>query len=221
MPDEAPSVERVAAAAGDAERYQVEVQNLANQQFLELQSQAQSLLKTVKGLPGVATQERWDALVENACKDYPTGHFLLNRMGAKRYLDPELMAVLLHIRQQLLVDIENPTMADHLLADSVIVSYRHMLRIQGWIDSICLTVERQLFGQETLQENHGERVGNRIEEQIRDLENKLMPLLHRSQKMLHSALAKLENRSKRTIGSVAVGKAGQVNIGSAVQNNSA
>jgi len=219
MQDESVSVERVSAAVGNAELYQVEVQNLANQQFLELQSQAQSLFKTVKGLPGVATQERWNALVERACKDYPTGNFLLKRMGAKRYLDPELMAVLLHIRQQLLVDIEHPTMADQLLADSAIISYRHMLRIQEWIDSICPNVERQLFGQETLQEVHGERVGDRIEEQIRDIENKLMPLLHRSQKMLHAALAKLERRCTSDNNSVSVNRANQVNISSAVQNN--
>ena len=123
--------------------------------------------------------------------------------------------MLLHIRQQLLVNIEFPTMTDQLHADSAIVAYRHMLRIQEWIDSICLTVERALFGQEPLQEIHGDK----LEEQLRKLENDLMPLLHRSQKMLHAALAKLETRSAATKGTVSVRQAKQVNIGSAVQNN--
>ena len=189
------------------------------QQYLELQQQAQALFRTVKGLPGVATQERWDALVEKAATDYPKGRFLLERMGAKRYLDPELMAVLMHLRQQLLSDIEQPTMIDHMHADSAILAYRHMLRIQEWIDSICLTVERQLFGQEPLQEIHGEKVGDKLEKQLRKLENDLMPLLHRCQKMLHAAIAKLETRSAATKGTVSVRQARQVNIGSAVQNN--
>ena len=177
------------------------------------------MFRTVKGLPGAATQERWNALVEKAAADYPNGRFLLERMGAKRYLDPELMAVLVHLRQQLLADIDQPTAVDHMHADSAIIAYRHMLRIQEWIDSICLTVERALFGQEPLQEIHGEKVGDKLEEQLRKLENDLMPLLHRSQKMLHAALAKLETRSAATKGTVSVRQAKQVNIGSAVQNN--
>ena len=46
-----------------------------------------------------------------------------------------------------------------------------------------------------------------------------MPLLHRTQKMLHAALSKLERRYTRENNSVSVNRANQVNIGSAVQNN--
>ena len=219
MQIEPKTIENVLKTAGVAEVYEKEVQEYQNQQFQELQHQAQAMFRTVKGIPGIARQERWDSLVEKALTDYPTGRFLLERMGAKRYLDPELMAVLMHLRQQLLSDIEQPTMIDHMHADSAILAYRHMLRIQEWIDSICLSVERTLFGQEPLQAIHGEKVGDKLEEQLRKLENDLLPLLHRSQKMLHAALAKLETRSAATTGTISVRQAKQVNIGSAVQNN--
>jgi hypothetical protein len=220
MPAETITIEEVLETAGNADEYEANVAKFQLDQHLQLKEQAQALFRTVKGLPGAATQERWNALVERAIEDYPSGRFLLERMGAKRYLDPELMAVLMHLRQQLLADIEKPTTIDHLHADSAILAYRHMLRIQGWIDSICLTVERELFGQAPLQEIHGERVGEKIDKQLRKLENDLMPLLHRSQKMLHAALSKLERRSSfQGAGSVSVNRAGQVNINSAVQNN--
>jgi hypothetical protein len=32
--------------------------------------------------------------------------------------------------------IEQPSAADHMLADSAIVGYRNMLRIQGWLVSV-------------------------------------------------------------------------------------
>ena len=205
--------------ACDGNQFEANVALFKRQQYLELQQQAQALFQTVKGLPGVAKQERWNTLVEKAAADYPNGRFLLERMGAKRYLDPELMAVLMHLRQQLLADIDKPTTVDHLHADSAILAYRHMLRIQGWIDSVCLTVERELFGEASLEEIHGQRVGEQIAEQLRKLENDLMPLLHRSQEMLHGALSKLERRCTGENNSVSVNRANQVNIGSAVQNN--
>lgn len=71
----------------------------------------------------------------------------------------------------------------------------------------------------SLETIHGERVGERIAEQLRKLENDLMPLLHRSQKMLHTALSKLERRGTSKNNSLSVNRANQVNIGSAVQNN--
>jgi hypothetical protein len=221
MPVKSLTLEKVLETAGDADQFEANVAQFKSQQHLELQQQAQSLFRSVKGLPGVTRQERWNDFVEKAVADYPNGHFLLERMGAKRYLDPELMAVLMHLRQQLLADIDQPTTIDHMHADSAILAYRHMLRIQGWIDSICITVERDLFGQAPLQEIHGERVGGNIEKQTRKLENDLMPLLHRSQKMLHAALAKLETRPATTGSTVSVRQAKQVNIGSAVQNNNA
>ena len=219
MSDESLTLEVVLDTVDNADQFEANVAKYKKQQHLELQQQARALFRTVKGLPGVARQERWNDLVEKAVAEYPNGQFLLERMGAKRYLDPELMAVLMHLRQQLLAEIDQPTMIDHMHADSAILSYRHMLRIQSWIDSVCLTVERELFGKASLQEIHGERVGERIEKQLRKLENDLMPLLHRSQKMLHAALSKLERRCTGENNSVSVSRANQVNIGSAVQNN--
>ncbi len=40
-------------------------------------------------------------------------------------------------------------------ADTAIIAYRNLLRVQGWIGSLCLTVERELFGQATLDQLKG------------------------------------------------------------------
>jgi len=60
------------------------------------------------------------------------------------------MATLAQLRKDLLVSIKNPTAADTMSADITIIAYRNLLRVQGWIGSICLTVERELFGQAPL-----------------------------------------------------------------------
>jgi len=202
-----------------ADLFERQIQQRKNEQFLRLREEAQSLFRTVKGLPGVRNEELWNKMLEKAGADYQSGRFLMERIGARRYLDPELMAVLIQIRQQLLENIDHPTAADQLLADSAIIAYRQMLRVQAWIDSICLVVERQLFGQAGLTEIHGSVVGNQLEAQIRRLENEMLPLLHRSQKMLISALDRLDRRPLQARGSVSINRANQVNVGSAVQNN--
>jgi hypothetical protein len=94
------------------------------------------------------------------------------------------IATLTQLRQHLLDGIENPTAGDHMLADTAIIAYRHVLRIQGWIGSLCLVVERELFGQEP--------IGERIEHEMHQLEQSLMPLLDRAHRMLMRSLDRLE-----------------------------
>ena len=74
------------------------------------------------------------------------------------------MATLAQTRKGLLAGIEQPTAADHMMADSAVIAYYNMLRVQGWIGSLCLTVERELFGQAPLNEIHGPTVGSRLAE---------------------------------------------------------
>ena len=47
-------------------------------------------------------------------------------------------------------------------ADGAVIAYYNMLRVQGWIGSLCLTVERQLFGQAPLSEIHGPYGGQSV-----------------------------------------------------------
>jgi hypothetical protein len=49
-----------------------------------------------------------------------------------------------------------------MMADSAIIAYCNMLRVQGWIGNLCLVVERDLFGQAPLNELHGHTVGKQL-----------------------------------------------------------
>jgi hypothetical protein len=178
------------------------------EQFLRLKQDAQALLKTVKGLPGIAKEEQWLALLRQAGGDIETGKFLLGRLGAKRYLDPELMAALCTFRQGLLADIANPATADIMLADSAIIAYRQMLRVQEWIDSICLVIERHLFGQDPLQSDVS---CQELIKKIDQLQNDLLPLLEKCQRMMLRSTDRLRgNGTAKSV--IAIGQASQVNV---------
>jgi hypothetical protein len=107
-----------------------------------------------------------------------------------------------------------------MMADSAVIAYYNMLRVQGWIGSLCLIVERELFGQAALSEIHGLTVGNQLAEQIARLEDVLMPLLDRCHRMMTRSLRSLEARGPRVSCSpqVAIAQADQVNVDCAVMS---
>jgi hypothetical protein len=140
--------------------------------------------------------------------------------GAERYLDTERALTLSHMRQQLLSRIEQPTMADKMAADTAVLAYYNLLRMQGWIGNLCLVVERELFGQEPLNELHGPQVGEKLADDLRRLENQMFPLLDRAHRMMMRSLVYLDGRTRGgKAGTVTVERAGQVNIGSAIENH--
>jgi hypothetical protein len=106
-----------------------------------------------------------------------------------------------------------------MMADLAIIAYRNALRVQGWIGSLCLAVERELFGQAPLDQLEGHTIGKQLTEQISRLEEVLMPLLERCHRMLARSITHLESRrAKLATTSVTVGQAGQVNVDCAVMN---
>lgn len=177
-----------------AEAHEARVAQALNAQYEQLRDQAQALFAAVRGQRGIRREEDWQRIFEQVKLDQASGRFLIERLGAQRYLEPELMATLAQLRTELLADIGDPTAADRMMADSAVLAYRNMLRVQSWICSISVVIERELFGQAPLSELHGPSVGNRLEEQIGRLEQRLLPLLDRCHRMMARSLSYLDGR---------------------------
>jgi hypothetical protein len=202
-----------------AEAHERKVEEVLRAQYLELRREARGIFDAVKGRRGAFSAAYWEEAFSKAKLDYDNGKFLIRRLGAERHLDLELVAVLTQLRQELLDGIENPTAADKMLADTAVLAYRNVLRIQGWIGSLCLVMERELFGQEPVSELSGATVGERIEREMLQFEQSLMPLLDRAQRMLVRSLDRLAaRRSGSSEGRLSIRHASQVNVGSAVRN---
>jgi hypothetical protein len=162
---ELPKVRKDAKLAAEAHEKRVAAE--LNAQHQELRDQAQAVFAAVKGRRGVQRDEDWQRIFKQAKINYASGRFLIEQLGAERYLlEPELMATLTQLRRELLAGIENPTAADTMSADVAIVAYRNFLRMQGWIGNLCLVVERELFGQAPLNELHGHAVGEQLTQEL-------------------------------------------------------
>ena len=182
-------------AEAEAEAFERRVQAEANEQFKRLKDEAQAIYGLTRGRPGVRTQQQWAALLEKAGDELGNGSFIVRCLGAERYLEPEIVAVLVTLRQNLMAELPRVTAADIMMIDAAIISYYNILRTQRWIGNLSLVVERELFGQEPLNEIHGDKAGDRLEEQLRRLAEVLLPLQDRAGRMMMRSLESLGYRS--------------------------
>jgi len=202
-----------------AERHEIRVQSELNAQFHELRRQARGIFEAVKGRIGARTEEYLQEVFAKASADYASEQFLMQRIGADRQMDLPLVATLTQLRSGLLDGIEHPTAADHMNADSAVVGYRNMLRFQGWLGSAGLLVERELFGQNSLDSVVGRAEATAAEHAIDRIETKLLPLIDRCQRKMIRALDRLEARRRgKPCAVVSVSGSGHVNVGSTVHN---
>ncbi len=180
----------------------------------QLRNDARACYSAVEKWGHIHTPEEWLAAVEQAREHYGAGRFLIERLGAERYLDPALLATLLGLRQRL-AEQSGGTAAEQLLVDAAVLGYYHTIRINGWIGNLALLIEHEFFGQDgpraRLKERHGWQVdGLEVETMLTRMGEQLLPLMERANRLMVRNLAAL--REYRRAPAVSIGSAGQVNV---------
>ncbi len=127
------------------------------------------------------------------------------------------MATLWQLRQGLLEEYGTVSPAVTMVIDLAVMSYYNALRIQGWIGDLALSIEQELFGEESLRiklrEQYGMQVdGFAVEEELRRLKEQLLPLCERVNRQLLQNLQALQRPQRGALPTVAIGRAGQVNL---------
>src|SRR5713226_6497640 len=186
------------------------------QQAQYVRRNARATYRAMEGWKGVRGEEDWLEVCADSREHYESGGFFLERLGAERYLDPQLMATLLSLRQRLIAECGITTATEMMLLDLALLGYYHTLRVHGWIGDLALHIEHQFFGQDALAEN-GQRPGRRrgrfsVEEDVRRLSEQLMPLLDRSNRMVIRNLKAIKELRQARVPAVAIGRAEQVTV---------
>jgi hypothetical protein len=188
-----------------------------HRQYQALRKNARAVMRAFEGWGQIPSEEEWQATCEDGAKRYQSGRFLLERLGAERVLDPQLMATLWQLRQGLLEEYgaESPTMT--MIIDLVVMTYHNVLRVQGWIGDLSLAIEHELFAEESLKvmlrQQYGPHFdGFAVEEALRRLREQLLPLYERVNRQLLQNLQALRRPQPGALPVVAINKAGQVNV---------
>src|SRR6266511_3785388 len=117
--DEALAATKQPDGSLDFEAYMAEYERRLAERHERLRTDARAAFRALDGWHGIKSQEDWERTAAQAREDYDRGAFLLDRLGAERYLDPPLMAVLLGLRRRLIEEHQAATAAELMLIDAV------------------------------------------------------------------------------------------------------
>src|SRR5215831_6510163 len=108
---------------------------------------------------------REDRMDERGSKHRCTSDYhysIIERLGAERFLDPQLMGTLWQLRQRLLEEYGAESPAMTMVVDLAVMTYANVLRIQGWIGDLALVIEQELFAKDApkvkLRQQYGTQV---------------------------------------------------------------
>jgi hypothetical protein len=186
-------------------------------QYQELRKNARAVTRAFEGWGQIRSAEAWQATCEDARERYQSGRFLIERLGAERHLDPQLMATLWQLRQGLLEEYGAASPAMMMVIDLTVMAYANALRVQGWIGDLALAIEQELFGEDSLRVTWGRLYGRpfdgfAVEEPLRRLREQLLPLCERVNRQLLQNLHGLRHARSGASPTVAIGRAREVNI---------
>jgi hypothetical protein len=185
--------------------------------YTQLRRNARAVMRAMQGWGQIRSPEEWQQVYENAHKEYASGGFILKRLGGERFLDPEAVAVLLQLRQDLMDQCGTASSAMTMLIDLAVMAYYNALRIQGWIGDLALVIEQELFAEDALKlklrQQYGAQIdGFAVEEALRRLREQLIPLFQQVNRQLLQHLQALQRRGPGPSPMVAIGRAGHVNV---------
>jgi hypothetical protein len=194
-----------------------------------LRRDADASARAMDGWARVETEEQWRETVRKAAEDLEDGSALIDRLGAERHLDPQMMAMLLVLRRGLIDGHGAAGAAELMLVDCAVISYYQYLRINGWVGDVAALIEAEFFGtagpSARFQDRHGRgshRIdGLRVEDHVGRMGEQLLPLLDRCNRMLLRNLKGLRALRDGPSPGVSIGAAGQVNVGGVQQVNGA
>jgi hypothetical protein len=205
-----PAGDGEATASGDIEPTLDQALEKEDARAKQLRWNARATHRAMQGWRDVRSEEGWMRVCEDAREEYQSGGFLLERLGAERYLDPKLMATLLSLRQRLIAESGITTAAEMMLVDLAVLNYYHTLRVQGWIGDFALHLEHVFFGQDTfVMDRRQERA---VEERVRRLGEQLMPLLDRANRMFIRNLKAIKDLRQGRVPAIAIGRAEHVTV---------
>jgi hypothetical protein len=182
----------------------------------QLRWNARATHRAMQGWQRVQSHEDWERINEESGEQYESGAFLLERLGADRFLDPRLMATILALRQRLIAESGITTAAETMLVDQAVLSYYHTLRVQGWIGDLAVRIEHEFFGDDAFTEmaRKGHRRADRfaVEDRVRQLSEQLMSLSDRANRMMIRNLKAIKELRQGQVPAVAIGRADQVTV---------
>ena len=133
--------------------------------------------------------EEWEKVSEIVNNEYRDGKFLLNALGAGRYIEPKVSMTIAMMREHMIRDLNIESTAELMLMDGALLAYYNTLRLQRMLGDLATQFERELFHDESMSVNL-KNTGNlnvsnfKVEAMLNRASDKLMNLIERTNQMM-------------------------------------
>ncbi len=162
----------------------------------------------------IKSQEEWEKAQKSAIEDFLSGKFFANKIGRLRNTDPQLLAVILYLRKRWIIEYELKTAPELLLLDFALMCYFHILRLNSLSGNLTWIAELEFF--ETKHplkyDRHGYPTGFKSEERLKELSEKIMPLVDTIHRMFLRNLKGMRDLKRSNV-VLNIGQVNQMNLG--------
>ncbi len=164
---------------------------------------ASTLQRTHSAWSAIKTQEDWERAYELAERDYRSGAFLIEQLGAERYVEPSVVIAIQVIRENLIEDLDIRNAAEFMIMDMALIAYYNTLKAQRMLGDLAIQIERELFRGESLSanmKNQGWVVDDfKVEAMLDRASDKLLAQIDRANQMLLRNLKALQDLKKGSL----------------------
>jgi len=185
----------------------------------ELVRSGQSLYRAMQGWEGIRDEEEWQRMLAVAGSDLKGGRFLVEALGAERYLAPEMVATLIMLRRGWIEEYGVQTAVELMLVDSAVIAFYNQMRAQRLVGNLFNHIEFEFFARDSptakIKQKYGEYAvkGYTVEYTAERLTQQMQPLLDRANRMLLRNIKALRDLKTANI-TVNVNAPSQVNLAS-------
>jgi len=176
-----------------------------------IKSNANVLKRTFPEISNLRTQddvERAYVLIED---DYFSGQFLIETLGAQRYVEPRIAMTILMLRRKMMEDMQLETATELMLMDAALTAHYNSIKAQRMLGDIAIHVERELFHDDPLDPKDGRNLDVskfKFEGMLNQASGSLMTIIDSANKTMIRSIKALGDLNKGTL----LIRAEQVNI---------
>ena len=210
IPSESASVPELRGSVEEGNR-EIEERRLSDQDLREFLSEppsvpelrkvgkgASTIQRTHSAWSAIKTRDDWERAYQLAEEDYRSGEFLIQQLGAERYLEPSVVVVLQVLRDSLIEDLDLQSAAEFMILDMALIAYYNAIKGQRMLGDLATQTERELFRGESLAVNLRDKRGQivddfKVEAMLNRASDKILPMIDRANQMLIRNLKALQD----------------------------
>ena len=176
-----------------------------------IKNHANVLKRTFPEISKLRTQDDWERAYVSIEDDYVSGQFLIETLGAQRYVEPRIAMTILMLRRRMIEDMQLKTISEFMLMDAALVAHYNSIKAQTMLGDIAIHVDRELFHDDPLDPKDGRNLDVskfKFDEMLKQASGSLMTIIDSTNKTMIRSIKALGDLNKGTL----LIRAEQVNI---------